>query len=153
MAASAPRYVAPVAMLTFSLTIVSSDTVWNNRPVSVMSDSDLNIVTYRLSLIIFNPLQESVLEERPGLPDGADTDNVEAARASRELRTDAGGESSDVTAQHPPRLSEQPHTEPVTCEGGLRYGPGQGGELGLAEVVVAVTQQAEPEHGSETVPV
>ena len=31
LAASAPRYVAPVAMLTFSLTMVSSATVYSNQ--------------------------------------------------------------------------------------------------------------------------
>ena len=61
------------------------------------------------------------------------------------LGADAGGEGPDVAAQHPPGLSEQPAAEAVTAIGGLGNLPGESGELGLAEVVVAVSQQTKPE--------
>ena len=97
-----------------------------------------------MALIVLNSLQKAVLEQRPGLPDGADTDHVKPPGPRTELGADAGRQGSDMPAQHPPRLPEQPPTQSVPSHGGLGNLPGESSELGLAEVVVAVSQQTKP---------
>ena len=102
-------------------------------------------ITHGLSVIILYALQESSLEQLPRLPDGADTDYAESPRGSGQLGADGGGQGPDVSPQHAPSLLKQPGAEAVPRHSGLSETPGERGELGLAEAVIAVGQEAEPE--------
>ena len=150
LAALAPRYVAPVAMLTLSFTIVSSGTAWmldyhwrNDAPFTELR------LPHRFTSIILDALQEALFEKTPGFPDWAHAHHVEPPGGGGEGGADGGGEGADVAAQLPPRLAEQPHAQRVARRRLLGDPACERGEVRLGEGVVTVSQQPEPGHGGE----
>ena len=56
-----------------------------------------------------------------------------------------------MSPEHAPRLLKQPGAERVTTHCGLSDAPGEGGEVSLAEAVIAVSQQTEPGDESQAI--
>lgn len=89
-------------------------------------------MSYRSSKLILDTLQEAMFEQVPRLPDGAYTHysqpplgggqvaaNVPEESVKEGRESIVPGEGSNVSAQHPARLHEQPSTEGITWKGGL----------------------------------
>ena len=114
----------------------------------------------RHALLVLQAEQEAGAEQVPGPPhlrchvennreqrgtDRAHADDVEAARRGAQLLAETRRQRADVAAQHSTRLPEQPGAQCVTTYSCLRNLLRQSSELGLVELVIAVTKDPEPE--------
>ena len=114
----------------------------------------------RHALLVLQAEQEAGAEQVPGSPhlccdvennteergtDRAHADDVEAARRGAQLLAEARRQRADVATQHSARLPEQPGAQCVTTNCCLRNLLRQSSELGLVELVVAVTKNPEPD--------